>query len=104
MNVRLTRHAGKRMKERLGIKSEKERIKMAERALAKGKPIDVEEAEYHGETAAKLLIQYQDGIYVFGANLSLITVIPVKKRHRLSRAEAREAIALRESKAAMAYA
>lgn len=104
MEIEVTKHARKRMKQRLGIKSEKEAIRMAKLALERGCAAEVEEREYLGVTDSRLLLRYQEGIYVFSKSLTLITVLPAHRVQKQNRMTMISSILLQEAKRAMAYA
>ena len=104
MEMKLTRHAEKRMKERLGIKSSKQRMRMASLALSRGKLVDVEDREWKGSTEARMVLEYGEGLYVFARDLSLVTVLEAKRKKCLSRDEALTGIMVKESRQAIAYA
>ena len=103
MEPHITIHASKRMKERLGLKSSKRRNRMASLALTRGKVACIEERRTSKGMDHHMILQYQDGLYVFASDLSLVTVIENRHKGYQSKEGMLRSIALKESRKAMAY-
>ncbi len=72
----VTNHAHKRMKERLGIKSPKERERRCQLAFQRGKPSDIEQTYWNGRSVNRIAIDYQGFLWIYGDGGVLITVYP----------------------------
>ena len=80
-----TKHAGKRMKERLKIKSKARQERMANLALERGEFKEFEERTFAGNSVTNMILEYQNRRFVFGKDKQLITVLPLQKKHHRSK-------------------
>ena len=96
MNITLTRHAHIRMKERLNIKSSKEMERMAFLAFNRGKPVGIEEGEFFGERSSKMIVQFNDSLFIYADSGALVTVIKPEHRSKASRNELLGALSRKE--------
>lgn len=69
-------HAHIRLKERLGIKSEDERLNIAYRAFERGEPIGFATRVWNGKPDQRILLRYQGHEWVFAQDGTLVTVLP----------------------------
>lgn len=104
MEIYLTHHAAKRMKDRLGIKSKSEKQRMAELAFERGKFVEIQERDRFGVTAKSIILEYQDRLFVFSDDRSLITVLPSEKRCYENKQGLLSLLMARETRSAIAYA
>ena len=104
MEIHLTHHAAKRMKERLGIKSLAEKQRMAELAFERGKFVEIQEREHFGTVSATMLLEYKDRVFVFSKDCSLITVLPGTRKAYESKQGLLSLVMARETRTAIAYA
>jgi len=91
METKISFHARKRIKERLGVKSQKRAEILVEKAWKFGKPIQdfalIYQSHLFGESWSgedKAVMFFRDTIYVFGSDGTLITVLldPTKSRNK----------------------
>jgi|GEM_PF-4500653 len=104
MEIHLTHHAAKRMKERLGIKSLAEKQRMAELAFERGKFVEIQEREHFGVMDATMLLEYNNRVFVFSKERNLITVLPGNKKTYESKQGLLNLVVTQEAKTAIAYA
>ena len=101
MKPNLTRHASKRLKERMGIKSQAEKERIANLALERGKFVKIEEREHRGVVAASVVLEYKDRLFVYSENKSLITVLPESKKSYETKKSLLQSIATKEFRSAV---
>ena len=104
MEIHLTQHAAKRMKERLGIKSLAEKQRMAKLAFERGRFMELEERERSGKPETAMLVEYKDHVFVFSKERRLITVLPGNKKNYETKQGLLSLAVARETRAAIAYA
>lgn len=99
-----TKHAGKRMKERLNIKSPARQERMANLALERGKFLTLQERMRQGRRVINMILEYQERYFVFSEDKRLITVLPYRKRAHQSKASLLQFLTEQERSLELRYA